>query len=212
MLKRHAGFAGFLLLVTAPMRTAAAEAPPALLPLPLVSQATSYSCGAAALLSVLYYWRAFDGTESDLYGPLETTPRDGTHPAKIVEVARRYGLQAEMRIEMTIEDLRRELAAGATVILDIQAWPSDDRRDPPWEELWEDGHYVILAGMDSSKVYAMDPSVRAGYGYLPLEELPRRWHDYEDRNGRLEIHRRLGIVIRGSRPIASYPAPLSRIE
>ena len=92
------------------------------LPVPIVPQATDYSCGAAAVLSVLYYWQLHSGGESTLYADLGTTPKDGTHPKKMIEVARKLGLRAEMKENLTLADLRAILARGETAILDFQAW------------------------------------------------------------------------------------------
>jgi predicted double-glycine peptidase len=167
-----------------------------------VRQRTDYSCGPAALLSILKYWRAFDGDETALYGPLETDPKHGTEPAKLREVARRYGLRAEMRQGMVVGDLRRALAAGESVILVIQAWREGPSARLPWRDVWDDGHYVVLAALDEANAYFMDPSTPGAYAYIPLAELPERWHDYEDRHGPVERFHRLGLRIRGERPWA----------
>ena len=186
--------------------------PAGALPVPIHAQATTYSCGAAVMASLFYYWQVYDGTEADLYGILETSPDEGTHPRKMTEGARIFGLQAEMRTGMTVEDLRVAVQSGATVVLDIQAWPTEDRSHLPWEELWEDGHYVVLVAMDATYAYVMDPSVRSGYGTIPLEELPARWHDYETRYGKREVNEHLGIIVRGTNPIPRFPAPLVPVE
>src|SRR5262245_188256 len=92
------------------------------LSVPIVPQANDFSCGAAVMLSVLYYWRVYDGTEVGLYKALDTTEKDGTEPQKLVEVAKSYGLDAAMIENLSIRDLRGHLDAGKTVILAIQAW------------------------------------------------------------------------------------------
>jgi predicted double-glycine peptidase len=192
------------------VRSPHATLPEDALPLPLTPQATDYSCGAAALLSVLNYWQIYEGNEEDLYPILETTREEGTHPRKIAEGAKLLGLRSEMRTGMRPEDLEAALSKGETVILDIQAWSDPDNTDA-WEDRWEDGHYVVLIGMDSRNFYFMDPSVKTGYGYIPHGELMDRWHDYEDRYGPVEKYFQLGIVISGKKPLKSYPA-LTRIR
>lgn len=191
------------------------------LPVPIVQQATDYSCGAAALLAVLEYWNAYEGTESSLYPLLNTTPADGTEPDKIASLAADLGLHASYKDGMTIEELRDALDRGHTVILDIQAWhenetrkqnPRAPRREPDWREIWDDGHYVVLIAMDDDTAYFMDPSAGASYGFIPIPELLDRWHDYEDRNGRVWRYFNLGITIYGEKPIRKFPAPLVRIE
>ena len=190
--------------------SAPAARPRPFLPVPLISQSTSYSCGAAALMSVLLYFQVFDGPEAELHAPLAVTPEQGTHPDRIVKVAQRFGLQADKRDGLDLEDLRQELGSGALVILDIQAWPDGSRRR--WQDHWEDGHYVVLVGMDDRNVYVMDPSVRGRYGYIPQPELLQRWHDYEREAGRRRIYDRLGIVVRGAEPLEAYPGPPVRIR
>ena len=67
------------------------------LPCPLVSQETDFSCGSAALFSVLRYWKGDIFPfyhEAQLWPALGTTEEKGTEPSKIVQVAKEYGLQA----------------------------------------------------------------------------------------------------------------------
>lgn len=180
------------------------------LPLPLVNQETDYSCGPAALLSVLRYWRAFEGTERDLYAPLETTPKDGTEPQKLVEVAARQGLAAELREGLGVEDLRAALKRGETVIIDFQAWRDEGAPPLPWEDVWEDGHYAVLSAIDEKYAYFMDPVAEGAYAYMPLGELPKRWHDYEDRHGTVNRSYQLGVFLRGKTPIEAPAKPPGR--
>jgi len=166
------------------------------LAVPLVSQATSYSCGAAALQAVLYYWEAYDGNESALYAALGTTPEKGTEPRSIVKVAKSFGLDAIYRWDVSLDDVRRGYAGGDTVILDLQAWQeSKEKRD--WASDWDDGHYVVLVAIDDTRVFAMDPSAHYGYASLPIAEFVARWHDYEENDaGRVYIQH-MAIFIHG---------------
>jgi predicted double-glycine peptidase len=179
---------------------------------PLVRQATEYSCGAAALLATLYYWQVTDENESELYGPLHTTPEEGTSPQHIVDVAQSYHLDARIAEGLKVDDLRAALAAGESVIIDLEAW-HEGAGKVDWSADWEDGHYVVLVGLDEQFLYVMDPSARAGYGYVPLAELDARWHDEEtlpDGGSRRYVH--AAIFIRGKTPLRSVPGPLIRME
>jgi predicted double-glycine peptidase len=181
--------------------------------LPIVEQETSYSCGPAALLSILKYWQNYSGQEADLYAPLNTTPEDGTNPRGLVSGAQSFGLSAVQKEGMSIQDLRQNLSQGDTVILDIQAWDESnlgpDKVD--WENKWEDGHYIVLIGIDAENAYFMDPSMdRNRYGYIPLKELLRRWHDYEVENGQRREYRNLGVIIRGN-GMPKLPLPTDQI-
>jgi predicted double-glycine peptidase len=184
-------------------------------PVPIISQASSHSCGAAALMAALIYFGVFDGPESELHAPLAVTPEQGTHPDRIVAVARERGLTADKRTGLTLADVEQALAQGAVVILAIQAWPDQGQapRDAgAWEARWEDGHYVVAVGVDDRNLYVMDPSVRGSYGFIPRGELPRRWHDFEIVRGRRVEYDRLGIVIRGTPVFRRFPEPPVRVE
>lgn len=198
-----------VLLLALPLE--AASLPKDALPVPLVRQATSYSCGAAALLSTLYYWQVYDGTESSLYERLGTTPQDGTEPSGLVSGAKSLGLEAELKEGLSLADLRASLKKGQTVLLDLQAWRAEGST-ASWKDTWEDGHYVVLVGMDQTHLYVMDPSSPGAYAYLPLPEFAERWHDYEDRHGARREFVHTGILISGKKALKSVPAPLVRLE
>jgi len=184
--------------------------PPRLLPVPIISQAHPWSCGAAALMSALIYYGVFDEAESVLDGDLHVTPEDGTSVASIVSEARRFGLTAAARTELSLDDLGRELSRGAVVIAAIQAWPTDTIAN--WSTDWKDGHYVVVVGLSNDRVYVMDPSVRTGYAYLDRRDFLARWHDYDLDGDRRVIWNRLGIVIEGDKALRQYPAAPTPIE
>jgi predicted double-glycine peptidase len=184
--------------------------PRPLLPVPLVSQARPWSCGAAALMAALLYFGVYDDPESILDAELGVTPEEGTRVDSIVAGARRYGLQADARLGLTLEDLDRGLARGDVVIVALQAWPTKAVKD--WRTNWEDGHYVVVVGLSRDRVYVMDPSVRTGYAYLRRDQFLARWHDYDLDRGKRITFERLGIVIRGGTRLARYPAEPTPIE
>jgi predicted double-glycine peptidase len=170
-----------------------------LLPVPLVRQAVPHTCGAAALMSILFYYQRYDGGESALATRLGSTPEDGTHPASIVSVASAYGLRATLRQGVTVADLRAALERREPVIVDLQAW-TDDPSHVRWRDAWEDGHYVVAIGLDADRLYVMDPSTAGRYAFVPLSELLDRWHDYETVAGRRVEYRRMAIFFTGGTP------------
>lgn len=184
--------------------------PRPLLPVPLVSQARPWSCGAAALMAALLYFGVYDDPESTLDAALGVTPEEGTRVDRIVAEARRYGLQADARVGLTFDDLDRGLARGDVVLVALQAWATKAVAD--WRTDWEDGHYVVVVGLSRDRVYVMDPSVRTGYGYLTRAQFLARWHDYDLDQGHRTIFERLGIVIRGGTRLARYPAEPTPVE
>jgi len=173
--------------------------------LPDVRQSTNYSCGAAALQAVLSYWGTSE-REDRLMARLHTTPQYGTNPDDIVRVAREFGLKAELREGLTLEDVEAALRQGQTVIVDLQAWREKD--DKPWTEIWEDGHYLDLLGMDSDNLYFEDPSLLGSRGFIPRAEFIDRWHDYEGEppvNARDRKYVHMAIFIKGERRISVPP-------
>jgi hypothetical protein len=190
--------------------------PPTSLPnnsirLPLMRQSTFYTCGVASLQSCLYYWQVYDSTEEVLALECGTTEENGTPPENIVRVAQSYNVTAFMRENNTLDDLEAAIHRGYTVILDVQAWTGsaadDYYGDPPvdWRNDWEDGHYVVLVGMDEKYVFIMDPSTGGTYAYVPRDEFLDRWHDYStlvDGTRKEYIH--MAIFIHGQDPLP-YP-------
>ncbi|MEN6560023.1 MAG: C39 family peptidase [Acidobacteriota bacterium] len=222
-------FAGFLAgRATAPARpsgaasgaaAAMAASPAALIPatlpfaaVPDVRQSTGYTCGAAALQAVLAYW-GIDEREDRLAARLRTTPEAGTHPDAIIRGARELGLTADLREGLEMADLERALADGRSVIVDLQAWR--DSPDAPWTETWDDGHYMVLLGMDAANLYFEDPSLLGARGVIPRAEFVDRWHDYEgepplDPSDRRYVH--MAIFLKGRYPAPARPAAFEPVR
>lgn len=189
-----------------PVPLAKGFSPPPLLAVPDVRQSTGYTCGAAALQAILAYWGT-EEREDRLAARLHSTPEAGTHPLEILRVAREFGLTAELHEGLDLSDLERALAAGTTVIVDLQAWR--DQTVLPWSKTWDDGHYMVLLGADRENLYFEDPSLLGERGVIPRQEFVERWHDYEgdpplDPTDRTFVH--AAIFITGSRPASGIPA------
>jgi predicted double-glycine peptidase len=176
--------------------------PANLVSVPVVKQATDFSCGAAATLSMLRLWR-WDAyarvDERALYAALRTTGTHGTEPEPITEyLCNEARLDACYRhTDVTLAELEAAVDAGEPPIVDLQAWRD---RDAPWAETWDAGHYVILVGYDAERLFVMDPSVLTpgGYAFFPRAELSERWHDLTGPNdARVD---RMTIFVRGRGP------------
>ena len=141
---------------------------------------------------------------------MDISVEDGTIPEKLAQVAAKKNLQAEIYESQTLGDLKAALKRGDTVILDIQAWA--DGSPLPWRDTWEDGHYVVLAGMDKNNIFVMDPSVHSGYGYIPKHEFVDRWHDYDQSGVSIRHHYHLALFIHGSKPVSRFPASAIKIN
>jgi len=169
---------------------------------PLVRQAYDYSCGAAALASCLYYWGVWSGREPELYSLLDTDT-EGTSGQSIIEVATSFGLEVKYFNNLGLGDLQVFLEAGYTCILNIQAWGNYDS-NTDFEEVWEDGHYVVLANLINDDVEVMDPSIAGRYGRLSSSNFEARWHDWSDDGSSKEYH--TAILLRGQK-VANLSQP-----
>lgn len=211
------GFLSFLLLGSNISSFVTPKIPSNALSLPMIRQKQNYSCGPAALLSVFYYWQVFQGLEKDLYEPLKTDPEQGTEGIKMAEVARMFGLGATVSSDVTFSELRYFLDMQKTVILEIQAWPFKNYGNTPWRDIWDEGHFVVLIGMDDHYAYFMDTAIEEiGYVYVPLEELNERWHNVaQGLDGISRPYQHFVIIISGKNPLQSYippRTPLIRLE
>lgn len=170
---------------------------------PDVRQSTKYSCGAAALQALLSYW-SIDRREQDLMEALETSQAEGTSPEAIVRVAKEIGCEADFKENLDLKDIDESVRGGIPVICAIQAWADIKSDGFFWEKTWEDGHYVVVIGLDSQSVYVEDPSLLGTRGIIPREEFVARWHDYRgeppyDPSDRAYLH--LGIFVVGSKAV-----------
>ncbi|HWQ19668.1 MAG TPA: C39 family peptidase [Methanotrichaceae archaeon] len=169
-----------------------------LLQVPDVRQSTNYSCGAACFQAVMRYWEGEDLREGQLMELLNTTPVDATDPDDMVRVAEKMGLEAEIRENLTLDDLKNSVQEGVPVIVAAQAWKYEN---DSWED-YENGHYMVVIGVDDRNVYLEDPSILGSRGYISRDEFVRRWHDYRDESLSNKAREFMypGIFIRGDRP------------
>ena len=146
---------------------------------PDVRQSNTYSCGSAALMSILNYYQKFDGTEDELSKELKTNSKDGTKPESIVRVAKKYGLAPRLKQYSSIQHLKGEIDKGNPVIVNYQAWPDKKKTKEEWKKNYSDGHYSVLIGVNSDEVILEDPSILGKRIKIPVDEFISRWHDKE---------------------------------
>jgi predicted double-glycine peptidase len=165
-----------------------------LLSLPDVRQSTVYSCGASAMQAVLMHYGQ-ELREDELMEVLATSSECGTTPGAMLALARNLGYQAELKENMSLADLEAAIATEIPVIVAVQAWR--ETAEPPWEHRWDDGHYLVVIGLDTNNVYFEDPSLLGSRGVIPRAEFLRRWHDMESDGRR---YHGLGLLISGKPP------------
>lgn len=175
----------------------------ALFSMPDTRQSTEYSCGAAAMQAVLGY-RGRDIGEEDIREMLNTNEVSGTYPDDIIRVAKALGLQAEYKENMSMADLENYVAEGIPVIVDCQAWRSVSQYNESWANTWNNGHWLVVIGIDENNVTLEDPYILGDRGYMSREEFVARWHNVrglDETDTGKQIH--MGIAIRGERPYST---------
>lgn len=162
------------------------------IPVPLTYQAFDYSCGVAALQSILYYYGK-EFRHDELAKVLEPDPLNGTNYQKMVDFVRSLGFRVEVRTQMLLDELKKVIDNRKPVLVLIQAWPDSPVQ---WSESWGEGHYAVAVGYDEKYIYFMDPSTLGHYTFIPIPEFLERWHDM-DGQAKL-VHFSLVITREGS--------------
>jgi predicted double-glycine peptidase len=165
-------------------------------------QVTEYSCGACALQAVLSHWGK-EVEEEELMKLLRTTSEEGTYPEDIVRGAQALGLTAELKDHLTLDELEVFTANGDPVIVVAQVWRSEKNSPSAVAGDWDDGHYVVVLGVDADYVYFQDPYARMSKAFMPRAVFLEHWHQIM---GGSQTHNpkllQLGIFIRGERAAA----------
>jgi predicted double-glycine peptidase len=168
--------------------------------MPDTRQSTEYSCGAASLQAVLGYWGKDIG-EEDLMELLNTDSNSGTYPDDIIRVAHQMGLEAEYGENFTLADIEDLVLEGKPVMVDCQAWRSVSEYNESWADEWDNGHWMVIIGLDKENVYFEDPYILGSRGFMSRQEFLERWHNPRglDQSDLVEqIH--MGIAIHADKP------------
>lgn len=174
------------------------------LEVPAVRQSNEYACGAAVMVAALGYYGG-DFNESELSRRMGTNATYGTAISEMVKVAKAEGLSARVGTGVTVAELSAHLEKKQLAIVAAQAWSANPATaDYPGN--WNDGHYMVVVGIDQNTIYFMDPATLGGRASLPLKEfVEERWHDVSDGK---RLHQPT-IFLEGK----PKPAPLwSRVE
>ncbi len=145
--------------------------------IPNVSQQEHWSCGAAALLSILLYFGKGPLNE-ELVADQLGMDKSGTDPYQIKNVLDKYKLRHKEYRGMTIEQLIFHVKRREPVFIMLQAWGNKENYRK-CKKGCKDGHWLIAIGYDKDNIYFEDPALTISRGYIPINELDNRWHDYE---------------------------------
>ena len=166
---------------------------------PDLRQEFNYDCGVTCFQQVLIYY-GIEKREDELIKLLSTEKTSiiehGTKLSKMIEVAKYYGLEAEILRNSSIKKIKELLDEKIPSILLLQAWRDYSVDNLDWEKDYHDGHFVVAVGYNDTRIFFEDPSsvVRT---YLTYEELEKRWHDVDDNNKTKNHH--VAVVIRGEK-------------
>ncbi len=130
------------------------------LTVPTVLQSLDYSCGRAALQSVLDA-HGVPVDNARLGAALGTDPDDGTQPEALVDAAAALGLPYEVRDGANLDDLAHAIDRGAPCICCVQRNGG--------------GHWVVVTGVTGGTVSTMDPL--DGQRTEPAADFVARWWD-----------------------------------
>lgn len=155
--------------------------------LPLIRQKYKYTCGVAALQSILVYYHLYSDYQKKLIEQLNADSVVGTEPENIVRFAKKQKLKVREHHDMGLSKLKTQINKKHPVICLIQAWG-----DPDIYIKGFSGHYVVAVGYDNDNFYFVDPALEGIMGFLPNEEFERRWYFSDDVNPPLKQY---GIAI-----------------
>jgi predicted double-glycine peptidase len=139
---------------------------------------------------------------------MTNSTENGTVPDNIVQAATELGFNAQLKENLTLQDLQNNLNQGTPIIILCQAWGNNSTS---YTNDTEDSHYMVVIGMDEKNIYFEDPAILGSRGYIPRQEFLERWHDmYLNQTGNNTTVNNLGILITGGNA-ASFP-PFIKID
>lgn len=161
---------------------------------PKFRQSEKYSCGATVVQEILAYY-GVDISEHEAAQSARTTRRGTT-----IKGIRRALKEFKFKFKdcpMSIAMLKKCIDEKKPVIISLQAWCRT--KDGNWSRTWSHGHYTVVIGYDSTRVYFEDP-ICIVRSYLTFKELEERWHSEDVDKKRL---RNWGLVVYGKKPVYS---------
>lgn len=159
---------------------------------PKFRQFIKYSCGACVVQEILAYY-GVDISEHEAAQSAGTTRRGTT-----IKGIRRALKEFKFKFKdgsMNIAALKKCVDEKKPVIISLQAW----YKTKDWKNAWSHGHYAVVIGYDSKRVYFEDP-ICIVRSYLTFKELEERWHSEDVDRKRL---RNWGLVVYGKKPVYS---------
>ena len=137
-------------------------------------QTTEYTCGPAAVVSLLHYLGR-EGNEMTITGEMGTSTTKGTTPAQMTDWLNNHGFSAAWNQEGTLELLRENLKNNVPTLVEWSDWG---------------GHWVLVIGYDTRNtadlmddvIIFADPYDRHddhkdGYTWFNAQRFYYMWYD-----------------------------------
>lgn len=167
---------------------------------PHVRQSTNYSCGAAAVQSVIAYYENDMPRETEVMKWLHTVPCDvmniGSAIQSVISFLTERGYTLEHKEYFTIEEVVQYIQRDIPVIVLMQAWA--EQRPKDYSMTYTDGHYIVAIGYNlfQKRLFFADPSLETR-GWLDFDELNARWHAVDETGKKVEHY---GFAVSGKKP------------
>lgn len=152
-----------------------------LIQVPMARQAANYTCGVAALQSVLHYY-GDEWRQDRLSLAVKADSVNGTNYRNIIKLCDSLGYSTNVHTNLSLDSLKTFIDLGFPMILALQAWAESPEK---YATEWDSGHYVVCIGYDHEKFYFMDPSTIGNYTFIPVNEFKDRWHDIDQEGVKL---------------------------
>lgn len=187
-------FSTFTPLPPTPTRAATQPATPTPTAIPLPPQVWLASppyekqdinnCGPATLSMALHMY-GWEGTQYDIADIVKPIKQDrNVNPEELrYYILNEAGwLRAEYRVVGTLDTLKRLLAAGYPVIVEVASKLDEQDANGPNDDLW-DAHYLLVNGYDEAeKIFIVQDSQhgadRDADKKIPYENLERDWKPF----------------------------------
>ena len=167
-----------------------------ILDFPYFVQSTSYTCGVACVLGILWYYGDRKRREMLLEKKLEVDEDEWAEIENIVQFFKKENFKVDSR-KMTLRDLEKYLDRWIPIIVLYQA---RSKKKIDYIKTSHEGHYAVVIGYNKDYLFLADPVIHATV-YITKEDFMIRWHQ-EDGDGTENIQH--GIAVYGKKPIYNH--------
>jgi len=161
-----------------------------ILDFPHILQPNEYSCGAACVQSILWYYGDREKNEYELESMLQADPREWIVSKNILKFFKKKKFKLDAR-EMTLNDVETYINTWIPVMVLLQA---RSRKKVNYTTWWDNGHFSVVIWYSKEYLLFSDP-LSTTPCYLLKKEFLARWHDVD---GKTKVHN-YGIAVYGKK-------------